>query len=139
GAIVGSVELLALPGVGENRDSAGLLVADDAAIAVLEGDLPVLEIERVAVAVAGRLAEDADVAVFVQPAELPVVRNIAPDEILSLRVPGRPFGPEAALEEPLDRRVADLVLLEAFVERDDVRVRVADRLGVRSVVPAPRR
>src|SRR5262249_38167113 len=83
-------------------------------------------VEGVAVAVAGGAAHHADVAVVVEPAELDVVGDVAPDEIVADAVPGRPFSPEHAGVQPLDRRIADLVLLKAFVERDEVRIGIAD-------------
>ena len=67
--VVGRVEPLAVPGVGEHRDRAVELVADDAPGEVLAGDLPALEVEGVAVAVVRRHAEDGDVAVVLDPAQ----------------------------------------------------------------------
>ena len=84
-----------------------MLVADDAAVAVLAGDLPALEVEGVAVAVAGGIAEEADVAVFLEPAQLHVVGDVAPEEIAADAVPGRALGPQHSGVEPLDGRVAD--------------------------------
>src|SRR5262245_43457868 len=93
-AVVGGVERLALPLVGEDGDGAGGFVADDAAIAVLERDLSAFVVERVAVGEAGGFAIDADVAVFFEPAELAVVGDIAPDEKFAGAAPGGTFGPE---------------------------------------------
>ena len=126
-AIVGRVEALAFKLVGEYGDLAVVFVAHDAAIAVFEGDLTAFEVEGVAVAVARGLAERADVAVFVEPAELAVVGNVAPEEVLADAAPGGAFGPEHAGVEALDRRVADLVLREALVQYDDVGIGVAGR------------
>ena len=58
-----------------------MLVARDAPAAVLARELPALEVERVAVAVAGRLAERRDVRVVLEEAQLAVVRDVAPDEV----------------------------------------------------------
>src|SRR5436190_784809 len=125
--VVGRVEPLAVPLVGQHGGLAVVLVADHAAVAVLAGQLAALVVEGVAVAVAGRLADDADVAVFVEPAELAVVGYVTPDQVIAAAIPGRPFGPEAAGEKPLDRRVADLVLRQALVEHDDVLIGIARR------------
>jgi len=60
----------------------------------LAGDLPPFEIEGVAVGFVGRFVKLLrDVAVIVEIAELTVGGNVAPYQILSLRVPGRSFGP----------------------------------------------
>src|SRR5262249_15789593 len=125
-AACGSGGALPLPLIGQDGDGAVVLVADDAAVAVLEGNLAALEVEGIAIAVAGRLAHDADVAVVVEPAELHVVGDVAPDEVLADAAPGRPFRPEHAGVQTLDGRVADLVLAEGRVEADEVRVGVAD-------------
>ena len=99
------------------------------------GDLPAFEIEGVAVAFVGRLVELlGDVAVIVEIAKLAVGGNVAPDQILALRVPGRSFGPQAAGIEPLDRGVADLGLEALVVDHDDVGVGIALRLGVAAEV-----
>src|SRR6185436_20994116 len=108
-------------------------VAHHAAVAVLAGDLAALEVEGVAVAVARRTAEDADVAVVVEPAHLYVVRDVAPQQEAPDGAPGRALGPQHAGGQPLDRRVAELVALEALVEHHDVRIRVARRDAARPV------
>src|SRR5207249_10142297 len=104
-AVVGRIEPFALPPVGEHGDLARVLVAHDAPVAVLERNLPALPVERVAVGVAGRIAEHADVAVLVQPAELDVVRDVAPDQVPADAAPRRTLGPEHAGVQALDRRV----------------------------------
>src|ERR1700688_3988513 len=68
--------------------------------------------------------------VIVEIAELPVGRNVAPDEILPLRVPGRPFSPQTARVKALDRGVADLGLEALGVDDEDIRVGIALRFGV---------
>src|SRR5262249_57744294 len=109
------------------RQRPRVLVADDPAVRVLAGDLAALEVERVAVAVAGGIAEDGDLAVLVRAPELDVVRDVAPDEVAPDAAPGRPLGPRHAGVEALDGRVADLVLGEPGIEGHYVGVGVADR------------
>src|ERR1700735_1066686 len=98
----------------------------------LAGNLPSLEVEGVAVGFVGGFAEivgDVSSAIL-EIAKLPVVRNIAPDQVLSLRIPGRPFGPQAAGIESFDGGVANLCL-EAFgIDHDDIRIRIALGCGV---------
>ena len=97
----------------------------------LAGNLPSLEIERVAIGFVGGLVElFGDVAVIVEIEKLAVVRNIAPDEILSLRVLGWPLRPQTAGIEPLDRGVADFGLEALGVDHDDIRIRIALGFGV---------
>ena len=73
------------------------LIAHDAAHQVLARDLPSLKVEGVAVAVVGRLAEDAHMAIIFQPAQLSVVGDIAPQQVAPLAAPGRPFCPQDRL------------------------------------------
>ena len=83
--VVGRVERLALPVIGQHGDGAVVLVADHAAGAVFAGDLAALPVERVAVAVAGRVAKRADVPVFLEPAQLHIVRDVTPDQVAARR------------------------------------------------------
>ena len=86
------------------------------------------------------MAKRADVSVVVEPAQLDVVRNVAPHQVFADAIPGRPFGPQHAGMQSLDWRVADLVLGEfLFVEHHDVGIGIAHRLGVRAVVAGQRR
>ncbi len=123
-------ELRRLPSklVGDDGDRAVRLIADHAAAAVFAGKLAAFEIEGVAVAVAGGIAEDGDAAVFFDPAHLDVVGDVAPDQIAADAVPGRAFRPKRAGVEAVDDGVADDVAAEAIVERDDVGIGVSDRL-----------
>jgi hypothetical protein len=66
--VVGRVEPLSVPRVGEDGDTAVVVVAHDATSEVLEADLAPFPVEGVAVAVVGPFAEHADVAVVVEPA-----------------------------------------------------------------------
>ena len=137
--VVRRVQAPALETVRDDRHRAGVLVARHAPAAVLAGDLAPFVVERVAVAVAGRAAEDADVAVLLQPAHLAVVRDVAPDQVASAAVPGRPFRPQRAGVVAADRRVEEDVGPEPRVEGDDVRIRVVERGSSRPVARLVRR
>ena len=63
--------------------------------------------------------------ILFQPAELLVVGNVAPKEITANRVPGWTFGPERSPVQPLDRSVADLILVESLVQPNHIRIGVA--------------
>src|SRR5204862_5425170 len=130
--IVGRVKRFVLPFVRQDRERAVVFVADDAAIAVLAGELAAFVVEGVAVAVAARVAEHADVAVFVEQAHLAVVGNIAPEDVTADAVPGTTLGPQRATPELLNKSIADLVFSEPLVEHDDVRVGITHRIP-----PAP--
>ena len=95
---------------------------------MLARELTSFEIERIAVAVAGWVAEHRDMRVLFKPAHLHVVGNVAPDQITADTVPGRALGPECAGMEPPNHSIVDDVTPEAIVERHDVRVRVLHRL-----------
>ena len=79
--------------LGDDRDAAVRLVADDAAAAVLARELPPLVVEGVAVAVARRVPERRHAAVVVDPAHLHVVRDVAPHQVAADAVPGRALRP----------------------------------------------
>src|SRR5262249_18218026 len=102
-----------------------MLVADNAPGQVLAGELAALEVERVAVAVVRRMAEDGHTAVVFQPAELLVVRNVTPDQVTPLAVPGWPLRPERAGPQAHDRGVG---LPEAVEDRLD-----GEYVGIREV------
>ena len=53
---------------------------------------------------------------------LPVIGNVAPQQIAPLRAPGRAFGPQQPGMEALDRRVGLGEIVEGRVDRDDVGV-----------------
>jgi hypothetical protein len=61
---------------------------------MLAGELPALEVERIAIAVVRRIPEDADATVVLRPAHLAIVRDVAPNEVAPLRAPGRALGPQ---------------------------------------------
>src|SRR6185436_588760 len=64
--VVGRVQALAVVPVGDEADRAVVLVADDPAREVLARELAALEVERVAVAVVRRAAENGHPAVVLQ-------------------------------------------------------------------------
>src|SRR5258708_23898050 len=89
--------MFALVTVGDDGDRAVELVTDDAPRQVLARDLPALIVERVAVAVIGRHAENADVAVVFQPAQLAIVGDVAAQEEATFAAPGWPLQPQRRL------------------------------------------
>jgi len=130
--IVWRIERLAVELIGDRGDRAVGLEPHHTPHAVLARNLPALVIERVPVAVV-RGAEGGDVAVLFRQPHLPVVRDVAPHQITSRTAPGAAFGPSRSRPQPLDGGIADLVFVEAFVERHDVGVGITDRLFARPV------
>ena len=128
GDVVRRVQPLAVKRIGDHGNRTVVLVAHDPTARMFTGQLAALVIECVAVAVARRLAEHGDAAVVFDPAHLPVVGNVAPDQILALAVPRRPLAPHAACPQPLNRRVADAQRIERRIVRDDVGIRIRDGL-----------
>src|ERR1700687_5193877 len=102
--------------VGNYSDAAIVLVTDHAPSAVFTGKLAAFEIESVSVAVTRGTAKSADVIVLLNKAQLPVVGNIAPQQIASLSAPGRTLGPLCTGVVPVDDRVEYLVRGETLVE-----------------------
>ena len=140
--VVGSIQLLAVDLVRQHGDRAVVLVTDHAAVAVLAGNLAARPVERVAVGIARGVAERADVPVLFQVPHLDVVGNVAPEQVATHAIPRRALGPEhvLAVVNAADGRVAELVLLEAVVDHDDVGIGVADRRCVLAITgPAPGR
>ena len=132
--IVGRVEGLALELAGQHGDRAVVLVAHHLAIAMLAGDLAPLPVEGVAVAVARRVAKDADLTIILQAAQLDVIRDVAPQQEAAHSVPGRTLQPQSAGPQALDGRVADPVLIKSRGDRDDVGVGIVHRWCVRTIV-----
>ena len=114
--VVRAVEPLALVAIGDGDDRTVELGAADAAPAMLAAEEPSLAIDGVAVGVAGGVAKDADGAAGLVPAELAIVRDIAPDERAPARRPGWSLRPGAALEEPVDAGGGIDALAEPGVE-----------------------
>ena len=112
-----------------------VLVTHDAAAGMLARELPPLMVERIAVAVARRLAKHRHAAIVFEPSQLPVVRYVAPHEIAPLAGPRGPLAPQPAGPQPLNRRVADAKRVERRVDRDDVGIRIRDRLSAWSEIP----
>src|SRR5207248_9424651 len=110
--VVRRIERFVLPLVGQHSDGAVVLVADDAAVAMFTRELPAIEIERVAVAVAAGVAEDAHVAILFEPAHLAVVRNVTPDQVTAGAIPGATLRPSRAGPKPFTRRVANFAFPE---------------------------
>ena len=114
--VVGAVQALAVEAVGDRRDRAVVLGALDAPGAVRAAHQPSLAVDGVAVGVARRRAEDADVAGGLVPAQDAVVGDVAPHQVAAGREVGRALGPAGALEELLDARARAHEAPEALVE-----------------------
>ena len=120
--VVGRIQSLALVGIGQNGDRAVELIAHHTAREMFTGELAALEIEGVAVGVVRRHPKDADVPVVFEPAQLPIVRNVTPDQIATLCVPSRTFRPERSGPESLDGAVGLGVLPEGRIDGKNIGV-----------------
>jgi hypothetical protein len=125
--IVWGIEAFALPLIRDYGNGTVVLIPHDTAGKVLARKLTPLVIEGIAVGIVRRIPHRADMGVVIQPAHLHVVGDIAKDQILARSVPGWPFGPKCARVKAPNRCIPDGVLLEALIERDDVRIGVTDR------------
>src|SRR5215470_14533586 len=94
---------------------------------MLARDKAPLPVTGVAVAVIGRLTEHTDRARLFSPAQHPVVRNIAPQQIAPIPKPAGAFGPQRPRVESLHRGMAEGIGLEAWVKNPDGWIWVADR------------
>ena len=100
---------------------------------MLAGDQPALAVHGVAVGVIGWRAEDAQVVVVLQQPHLPVVRDVAENQVAAGAEIGRPLGPAEAGGDPLDRAGAGAALEALGVNRLDMRDRDS---GSRATAPA---
>src|SRR5258706_1248930 len=94
--VVWRVEALTHVRLGNGGNRAVVFIPGDAASSVLAGDLPSLEIERVAITVVRRITEHGDSSVVVNPAALDAHGDVAPHQVLALATPCWPFRPHAA-------------------------------------------
>jgi hypothetical protein len=114
--VVGTVESQAFVAIGDHGDGAVVLRSGDPAPAVLAGHQPALPVDRVAVGIAGRAAEDGDLAALLVEAQHPVVGNVAPDQRPVRREIGGPLGPPASVVEALEARGEADLPAEALVQ-----------------------
>ena len=114
--IIGGIQVLALEPVGYHGHGAVQLPAYHAAEIMLAGKLTALEIEAIAVAVVGRLAERHDLAGLPDVAILGIALHIAEQKIYAFARPRGAFGPKKAGAKPCDRRIAYDQPVEAVVE-----------------------
>jgi hypothetical protein len=101
-----------------------MLIAHDAAPAMLTGNLPPFPIKGIAIAVARRATELADMPILIEPAHLDRVGDVTPHEEFAYTIPGRPFRPKHARVEPLDRRVPNLGGKPLWVMYDHIWFRI---------------
>ena len=130
--IVRRIQRLAIEGVGDHRHGAVVFPADHPAEEILGGKLSALKVERVAVAVVRRFAELGHAAIVPQEPILRVALHIAEHEVLTLARPCRPFRPQEAGGDPVDRGDAEQVVLERRIDDDDVRIGIDVRRCVAS-------
>ena len=101
--------------VGKDGDGAVVLGAGHPAVAVLARHQPALEVECVAVGIASRLAEHADGARGLVPAEESIVGDVAEQQVAAGGNVDRSLRPPALDVEAFDPAVA-LDVAEALVE-----------------------
>jgi hypothetical protein len=121
--IVRAVEAFALIALGHDGDAAVVLGARDPPVAVLAGDEASLAVDRIAVAVTGRMTENADNAGGLVETQHAVIGDVAPDKIAPGREIGRPLRPAAALIELFDPRRCLNEMRETPVEHLKIAVR----------------
>ena len=134
--IVRRVQALAVVRISDHRCRAVKLVTHNAASQMLARNLAALVVEGVAIAVVRRHAEYADATIVLQPPQLSIVGDVAPDQIMPLSIPGRALRPERAGPEPLDRRIGLAQTIETRIHCQHVRIReVGRRRAPRTEIP----
>src|SRR4026208_1678432 len=103
---------------------------------MLAGHLPALEVEHFAVAVVGRISKDGHMAVVLNPAHLPVVGDVAPDQEFPNGVPCRTLRPQRPGPQTLNRCVRLCEAIEGRIDREDVRIPEIDvQRSIRAEIP----
>jgi hypothetical protein len=125
--IVWGIERFALITMRQHGDAAIILGARHPARAMLARDEAPLPVAGVAVGVIGRLTEHTGRARLFSPAQHPVVRNIAPQQVAPIPKPAGTFGPQRPGVESLHWGMSEGIGLEAWVENPDSRIWVSDR------------
>src|SRR4029453_17782566 len=125
--VVRAVQQLAVCLFAQHGDASVVLGARDTP--ALACDEPTLEVARVTVGIVRRRAEHRHLAALFGPAQDPVVRNVAPEQITTVAEPYRPFCPAAAGLQSLDRRCGNAVLREARIDDFDTRIGITHRIA----------
>ena len=127
--VVRCIERFAVEARREDGLGAVVFVSDHAAVAVLAGNLAALIVERVAVAIAAGFAEEGHPIVVLNPSHLQVVRDVAENKVAPDAVPRAALGPKriGVGVKTLERRVAEFVLVEPRIQRNEVGIRIAGR------------
>ncbi len=114
--VVGRVQPLALETVGQHGDRAVILGTGDPATTMFGSDQAALAVARVAVGVAGRLAEAVHQPGMLAPAHDAVVGDVAAQEIAAVAEPHRTLGPAQPAGDTLHRGERQAEMLEARVQ-----------------------
>src|SRR5215470_3236452 len=125
--VVWGIERFALITIRQYGDAAVILSACHPACAMLTRNEAPLPVAGVAVSVVGRLTEHTDRACLFRPAQHPIVRNIAPQQITAIPKPAGAFGPQCPRVESLHRGMSEGIGLKAWVEDPDGWIWVSDR------------
>ena len=123
--IVRRVEALAVVALSEDGDRAIVLRPGDPATPVFGGDEPTLAVARIPVGVARRGTEVVHLPGQLAPADDPVVRDVATQQIASVAEPDWSLGPAQPGGDALHRGQRKAVLFEAVVEHANSRIGIA--------------
>ena len=100
--VVWRIQPLSVVLVGDDGKAPVKLGAGHATGTVLAGHESPLRIDRIAIGVVRRLAEDAEMVVVPQQAHYPVVGDVAEEQIIALAEEGWTLGPAEPRGNPLD-------------------------------------
>src|SRR5262249_25301626 len=104
------------------------LVASHAPASMLARKLAALVIERVTVAEPGGIAKYRDPSIIFDPSHLNVIRDITPHQIPADTVPRGSFRPQGAEMKTANDRIAHDVSAESIIQRDNIRIRILNRI-----------
>lgn len=125
--IIGGVQFPALVIVHQDRNPAVILRSRYPPAVMFAGNETAVTIPGITIAVVRRAAKDRHLPRFFQPAQHPVIRNIAPEQKTAVAKPDRPLRPTRPGPQTLQSRAAQHIPLEARIEHLNSRVGITNQ------------
>ena len=125
--VIRGIELLAPETIGQNRYLPIMFVPDDSPVPMFAGELPALKIKSVSVTVSTWFSKIVNPAIILNPSQLTVIGNVAPNQILSYPIPCRSLRPKHVRTCVYSSNgcIAQAVLPKARIQRQNVRIGIS--------------
>ena len=133
--VIGRVEFLPAKTIGQDGRLAITFIPDDSPVPMFAGKLPPLEVKGVSIAVSTGLSKVVHPAIVLNPSQLAIIGNVAPDQVLSYAVPSRPLGPKHVRTGiySADGCIAQTIFPESRIQDQNVGIGVTRRVGSRPI------